>query len=138
MHRGILLALAAVFLSSSLALAQGGPPQLVGAWRGTAEVAHDKSAFTTSTVEFVIENQKGHLFTGTKKYLKEPKRAGTVETFSGVVLADGKTILFADSDWGYNYATLVAPDKLEIAYIHDGLGKRQSKMACYMLLTRTK
>lgn len=145
MHRcRVLLAMAVLTLCglcgpyASGASAQGALPQLVGTWRGPSEVVLEKSGFSSQEVEFVILKQQGHLFTGVKKYIKEPKRVKTEETFTGVLLDDGKTVYFSDSDAGYNFATLVAPDRLQIAYLHDGLGKKQAPMACYMVLTKQK
>lgn len=133
-----LLAVAVMSLCAATAFAQSGLPQLVGTWRGPCEVVLEKSGFTTQDVEFVILKQQGHLFTGVKKYIKEPKRIKTEEKFTGVVLDDGKSIYFSDSDAGYNFATLTAPDKLQIVYIHDGLGNKQAPMASYITLTKQK
>ncbi|WP_428563524.1 MAG: hypothetical protein ACP59X_00435 [Solidesulfovibrio sp. DCME] len=136
-----IMALAVLGISgwyAASALAQGALPQLVGTWRGTSEVLLEKKGFTNQEVEFVILKQQGHLFTGVKNYIKEPTRVKTKETFTGVILDDGKTVYFSDADAGYNFAVLTTPDTLQIAYLHDGLGKKQPAMACYMVLTRQK
>ncbi|WP_300160916.1 hypothetical protein [Solidesulfovibrio sp.] len=138
MKRYVIAVVAIMLLWASGAAAQNALPQLVGTWRGQSEVLLGTSNFSTQDVEFVILKQQGHLFTGVKRYVKEPERIKTEETFTGVILNDARMIAFSDSDTGYNFAIMTGPDRLEIAYVHDGLGKKQPSMACFLALTRQK
>src|SRR3954454_22862198 len=105
--------------------AQGSIPDLRGTWKGESETVvfgagdhphhgrgprEDATRFTSKTFTMTIDKQDGRRFTGTFSSERHS------ETLIGVVSRSG-TIFMVDDD-GYNVATLLAPNRLEICYLH--------------------
>lgn len=120
MQRFALAALLAALASSSAA-AQGAPPDLTGTWTGTSEsvvlpagnLHHPGKAKgpRMSEVPFTmtIEKQDGRRLYGTFSSAKHK------ETVIAVIGRNG-TIYMVDDD-GYSFATLLAPNRLELCYM---------------------
>lgn len=109
-------------LASVPALAQSGVPDLVGTWTGTSESVvlpggnthhPDKKAKgpRMSNVPFtmVIEKQDGRRFFGSFSSAKHK------EAVIAVIGRNG-TIYMVDDD-GYTFATLLAPNRMELCYM---------------------
>jgi len=108
-------------LASMPAAAQGAVPDLVGTWTGTSESivlpagnAHHPGKAKgprMSEVPFtmVVEKQDGRRFYGTFSSAKHK------ETVIAVIGRNG-TIYLVDDD-GYSFATLLAPNRLELCYM---------------------
>src|SRR3954468_17287112 len=105
--------------------AQSSIPDLRGTWKGESESvvfgagAHphhggapreDATLFTSKPFTMTIDKQDGRRFSGTFSSQRHS------ETLMGVVSRSG-TIFMVDDD-GYNVATLLAPNRLEICYLH--------------------
>jgi hypothetical protein len=105
--------------------AQDSIPDLRGTWKGQSESVvfgagahpHHRSGshegatrFTSQTFTMTIDQQDGRRFSGT--FASDRHR----ETLVGVVSRSG-TIFIVDDD-GYNLATLFAPNRLEMCYLH--------------------
>src|SRR4051812_15368527 len=105
--------------------AQGSFPDLRGTWKGESESvvfgagAHphhgsgpDEKAtrFTSKAFTMTIDKQDGRRFLGTFSSDR------STETIIGVISRSG-TIFMVDDD-GYDVATLLAPNRLEMCYLH--------------------
>ena len=83
--------------------------------------------FTSVPFTLVIDKQDGRRFSGTFSSAQHS------ETVIAVVSRAG-TIFMADDD-GYNFGTMLAPDRMEICYLHSSSAKR---IASCTELTRQK
>jgi hypothetical protein len=122
------LAAALAALASAPAAAQNAVPDLVGTWTGTSEsivlpggnTHHPGKAKgpRMSNVPFtmVIEKQDGRRFHGTFSSAKHK------ETVIAVIGRNG-TIYMVDDD-GYSFATLLAPNRMELCYMKQSPGGR--------------
>jgi hypothetical protein len=105
--------------------AQGSIPDLRGTWKGESESvvfgagAHphhgsapreDAIRFTSKPFTMTVDKQDGRRFSG----MFSSERS--TETVIGVVSRSG-TIFMVDDD-GYNVGTLLAPNRLEMCYLH--------------------
>jgi len=105
--------------------AQGSIPDLRGTWKGESESvvfgagAHphhgsgpreDATRFISKSFTMTIDKQDGRRFSGTFSSER------STETIIGVVSRSG-SIFMVDDD-GYDVATLLAPNRLEICYLH--------------------
>ena len=105
--------------------AQGSIPDLRGTWKGESESVvfgagnhphhgsgphESETRFTSQTFTMTIDKQDGRRFAGTVSSQR------STETVIGVVSRSG-TILMVDDD-GYDIVTLVAPNRLEMCYLH--------------------
>jgi hypothetical protein len=105
--------------------AQGSIPDLRGTWKGESESvvfgagAHPHhgsgphegaTRFTSRTFTMTIDQQDGRRFSGTFSSDRDK------ETIIGVLSRSG-TIFMVDDD-GYDVATLLAPNRLEMCYLH--------------------
>ena len=105
--------------------AQGAIPDLRGTWKGQSESVvfgagshpHHGSGPNEGTTRFssraftmTIDKQDGRRFAGTFSSER------STETVIGVVSRSG-TILMVDDD-GYDVGTLLAPNRLEMCYLH--------------------
>jgi len=104
---------------------QGSIPDLRGTWKGESESvvfgagAHphhgsgpreDATRFTSKPFTMTIDKQDGRRFSGTFSSER------STETVIGVVSRNG-TIFMVDDD-GYDVGTLLAPNRLELCYLH--------------------
>ena len=105
--------------------AQGPIPDLRGTWKGESESVvfgagnhphhgsgqrESETRFTSQTFTMTIDKQDGRRFAGTFSSQR------STETVIGVVSRSG-TILMVDDD-GYDVGTLLAPNRLEMCYLH--------------------
>jgi hypothetical protein len=105
--------------------AQGSIPDLRGTWKGESESVvfgagdhthhgsdprENATRFTSKTFTMTIDKQDGRRFSGTFSSERH------TETVIGVVSRSG-TIFMVDDD-GYDVATLLAPNRLEMCYLH--------------------
>jgi len=110
---------------------QGSIPDLRGTWKGESETVvfgagdhphhgsgprGDATRFTSRSFTMTIDKQDGRRFSGT--FLSQRH----TETIIGVI-SRGGTIFMVDDD-GYDVATLLAPNRLEICYLHLSAGSR--------------
>lgn len=109
------------FLALGICTAQ--VPNLVGNWAGFengyfASNGSYKLAENLS-VNLVIVEQKGRLFTGNLTY---PLENGTkiTEDFSGAIGLDNKTLYIAEFKEGYDLSTIISDNEIEQIYIQDG------------------
>ena len=132
-----LAALAA--LSAPAVAADTAMPELCGTWKGESHSIimgagpHHPNAktaeprFTAVPFTLVIDKQDGRRFFGT---FSSSKHSETVIA----VVSRGGTIFMADDD-GYNVGTMLAPDRMELCYLHSSKAKR---IASCTELTRQK
>jgi hypothetical protein len=109
-------------LAAAPVAAQSPIPDLRGTWKGNSETvvldmnSHHAGAtsseprFTSQPFTLTIDKQDGRRFTGT---FASPR---ATETVIGVVSRSG-AIFLVDDD-GHSTATLLAPNRLEICYVH--------------------
>jgi hypothetical protein len=104
--------------------AQGSIPDLRGTWKGESESvvfgagnhphhgSHQEGAtrFTSQPFTMTIDKQDGRRFSGVFS------SGRSTETIVGVISRSG-TILMVDDD-GYDAGTLLAPNRLEMCYLH--------------------
>ena len=106
-------------------LAQGAIPDLRGTWTGESESVvfgpgdhphhgsgprEDATRFTSQRFTMTIDKQDGRRFSGTFSSERH------TETVIGVVSRSGR--IFMVDDDGYDVATLLAPNRLEVCYLH--------------------
>src|SRR3954467_2278538 len=110
--------------------AQGSIPDLRGTWKGESESvvfgagAHphhgsgprdDATRFTSKPFTMTIDKQDGRRFSGTFSSER------STETVIGVVSRSGSIFMvdiFMVDDDGYDAGTLLAPNRLEMCYLH--------------------
>jgi hypothetical protein len=103
------------------AVAETAVPDLRGTWTGESQSIvlggtphHPKQAgeprLTSVPFKLVIDKQDGRRFSGTFSSARHS------ETVIAVISRSG-TIFMVDDD-GYDVATLLAPDRMEICYLH--------------------
>lgn len=125
------------------ARAQDTTPDLKGTWSGKGKSIvfghnphHPGSETVTSPPRvrdfeftFVVEGQDGQLAWGHSF----SSAAKTNEPFAWAISADNTSIVGADTD-GYYQLTVMAPDRIEMCYAHNGLSPSGSIVAtCYMM-----
>jgi hypothetical protein len=98
-------------------------PNLVGKWVGSENgyFASNGSYMLAEnlSVNLIIVEQKGRLFTGNLTY---PLENGTkfTEDFSGAIGLDNKTLYIAEIKEGYNLGTIISDNEIEQIYLQDG------------------
>jgi hypothetical protein len=124
---------------SAPAAADTAMPEMRGTWKGDSHSIvlgagpHHPGAktaeprFTAVPFTLVIDKQDGRRFFGT---FSSSKHSETVIA----VVSRGGTIFMADDD-GYNVGTMLAPDRMELCYLHSSKAKR---IASCTELTRQK
>jgi hypothetical protein len=136
------LALAfAVLFAMTAARAQDAIPDLKGTWSGKGKSIvfgnnphHPGSETMTSPPRvreyeftFVVDGQDGRLAWGHSF----SSVAQTNEPFAWAVSTDNTSVIGADTD-GYYQLTIMAPDRMEMCYAHNGLSPSKSIVAtCY-------
>lgn len=140
--RHFVLALALVGIVTA-ARAQDAIPDLKGAWSGKGKSIvfgnnpHHPGPQTHADAPRVRDIEATHVVEGQEGRLAWGRSSSTVadtkEPFTWAMSSDNKTIIGADVD-GYFRITLVAPDRMEKCYTHNGSGPTQSIVAaCYMM-----
>lgn len=136
---------AAILATAGLATAQT-VPDLKGTWSGQFRTViygnnpHHKGSQTIKdpprvreiVFNFEIEAQDGRLLWG--RSWSDPSRK---EPFAASVMADGKTIIGADTD-GSLTGSISSPDRLELCYAHSALGPTGSIVASCGSIARSK
>jgi len=123
-----LVALAVAPAAAQNALVQGAQtqslfPDLRGTWKGDSETilmgsgnshhpaaASQEPRLTSVPFTLTIERQEGRRFSGTFS------SARATEVFVGVISRTGT--LFVVDDDGYDFATLLGPNRMEMCYLH--------------------
>jgi hypothetical protein len=145
--RCLVLVLAALIGAATMARAQDAIPDIKGTWSGKGKVLvfgnnmHNPGAQTMSEpprlrdIEMtdVVEGQDGRLAWGrSSSAVMESK-----EPFAWAMSSDNKSIVGADLD-GYFRITLLAPDRMEKCYVHNGTGATKSIVATCYAMERVK
>jgi hypothetical protein len=141
--RRVALALVLLCAAAISARAQDAIPDLKGTWSGKgksivfgthahhpgSQTAADPPRVRDIEATHTVEGQDGRLAWGRSSSAV----ADTKEPFAWVIASDNKTIVGADMD-GYFRITLVAPDRMEKCYTHNGTSPTRSIVAtCYMM-----
>ena len=141
--KGIFIALAVVGAAATAASAQDAIPDLKGTWTGKgksvvygtnlyhpgSQTPGDPPRVRDIEATHVVEGQDGRLAWGRSSTTV----ANTQEPFAWAIASDNKSIIGSDMD-GYFHITLVAPDRMEKCYVHNGTSPTHSVVAtCYMM-----
>jgi len=132
----------AVVGAATAARAQDAIPDLRGTWSGKGKViifgghAHHPgvrpdSPPTVRDIEMtlLVEGQDGRLAWGRSS----SANADTKEPFAWAMSSDNKSIIGSDTDGSFRI-TLLAPDRMEKCYTHNGLSPSKSIVAgCYQM-----
>ena len=123
MSKTLAVFIVATLTATASALGQTAVPDLRGTWKGESETIilgagnahHGAGAEATSPrlssapFTLTIDKQEGRRFSGT---FSSPRESETVIA----VISQSGTIYMVDDD-GYNVATMLAPNRLEICYL---------------------
>jgi hypothetical protein len=114
--------------AATAAIAQDAIPDLKGTWSGKGKSlvfgsnphhpgsqAADAPPRVDIDVSYVVDGQEGRLAWGRSS----STTAKTDEPFAWAISADNKSIVGADRD-GYFRITLLAPDRMDKCYVHNG------------------
>jgi len=141
--RGIFVALALVGAAATAASAQDAIPDLKGTWTGKgkaivfgtnryhpgSQAATDPPRVSEIEATHIVEGQDGRVAWGRSSSTV----ANTQEPFAWTIASDNKSVVGSDLD-GYFHITLVAPDRMEKCYVHNGTSPTHSVVAtCYMM-----
>jgi hypothetical protein len=132
----------AVVAAATAARAQDAIPDLKGTWSGKGKViifgghTHHPgvsldSPPTVRDIEMtlLVEGQDGRLAWGRSS----SANADTKEPFAWAMSSDNKSIIGSDTDGSFRI-TLLAPDRMEKCYTHNGLSPSKSIVAgCYQM-----
>jgi hypothetical protein len=108
--------LAAFVLAATVASAQQ-PPELRGTWKGTSYL-NDPSGFREGKCAYVIDAQKGQLFSGYKLWF-DAKGVLQKELFSGLFGDDGN-LYFAERSDGYTFGQRTSKQTMSLYYLERG------------------
>jgi hypothetical protein len=109
-------------LAATAAAAQPAVPDLRGTWKGESEsivlgggnphhpAAQDEPQLRSVTFTLTIDKQDGRRFSGTFSSARSSEKIVAVISRNG-------TILLVD-DEGYTYGTMLAPNRMELCYLH--------------------
>jgi hypothetical protein len=102
-------------------------PNLTGNWTGSFKGYEKNAGYLdenkTGSLNIVISEQTGRLFTGTfteNSSLTQKNQGNWTEGFSGVIGLDNRTLYLAEYDKGYDIGTLLSNDAFELVYLEDG------------------
>ena len=111
--------LALIFLATGICTAK--VPDLIGKWTGSynGEVSGSAKLMENKSLNVTVAEQKDRLFAGNMSYTLE-NGTGIVEGFVGAVGLDNKTLYFAEVAGGYDMATIISNDEIELIHIQDG------------------
>lgn len=143
----LILALTLIASAAMAALAQDAIPDLKGVWTGKGKVivfgsgvhhpgsqsAADPPRVREIEATHTVEGQDGRVAWGRSSSAV----ADTKEPFAWAIASDNKTIVGADLD-GYFRITLVAPDRMEKCYVHNGVSPTRSVVATCYFMDRVK
>jgi hypothetical protein len=132
--------LLAIIGAATAARAQDAIPDLKGTWFGKGKVivfgghAHhpgvspdNPPAVRDIEMTLLVEGQDGRLAWGRSS----SANADTKEPFAWAISSDNKSIIGSDTDGSFRI-TLLAPDRIEKCYTHNGLSPSKSIVAgCY-------
>jgi len=91
-------------------------PNLVGTWEGSTVSHHkDRGHVQSAQYTFVIQEQKGRIFTGYKAW--NLLGVDTTEAFSGVISRDGKKFYTAEHDDGFGFGDIISGTQIEVIYL---------------------
>jgi hypothetical protein len=141
------LAVLLAMLGPTVAGAQEAIPDLAGAWTGKGkaivfgshphhpgtQTAGDPPRVREIEATHTVEGQDGRVAWGRSS----SKTADTKEPFAWAIASDNKTIVGADMD-GYFRITLLAPDRMEKCYVHNGTSPTKSVVAACYVMERAK
>jgi hypothetical protein len=141
--RCFVVALALLSAAATASRAQDAIPDLKGTWTGKGKSIvfgthhHHPGTQTAADLPRVREIEATHTVEGQDGRLAWGKSssavADTKEPFAWALASDNRTIVGADMD-GYFAITLVAPDRMEKCYVHNGVSPTRSIVAtCYMM-----
>ena len=130
----------AIIGAATAACAQDAIPDLKGTWFGKGKViifgghAHHPGvpqdsppAVRDIEMTLLVEGQNGRLAWGRSS----SANADTKEPFTWAISSDNKSIIGSDTDGSFRI-TLLAPDRMEKCYTHNGLSPSKSIVAgCY-------
>lgn len=145
--RRIIVVLALLGAATTSAFAQGAAPDLKGTWTGKGKVAvigsgdHHPGTQTPTDPARVRELETTHVVEGQDGRVAWGRSKSTVadkgEPFVWAIASDNKSIVGADLD-GYFRITLLARDRIEKCYVHNGLSPSRSAVASCVVMTRAK
>jgi hypothetical protein len=141
------LALAGALATAMPVSAQDAIPDLKGVWRGKgksivfgtnphhpgSQTAADPPRVRDIEAIYNVEGQDGRLAWGHSA----SSVADTKEPFAWAMASDNKSIIGADLD-GYFHITLLAPDRMEKCYVHNGVSPTHSAVATCHFMERVK
>jgi hypothetical protein len=133
--------------AATAARAQDAIPDLKGTWTGKGksivfganphhpgtQTAADAPRVREIEAIYTVEGQDGRLAWGRSASAV----ADTKEPFAWAMASDNKSIVGADMD-GYFRITLLAPDRMEKCYVHNGTSPTHSIVAACYLMDRVK
>ena len=122
---------------------QDGVPDLRGTWTGKGKSVvfgthpHHPGGQTTNDPPRVRDIEATHTVAGQDGRLawghSSSAAADTKEPFAWAIASDNRTIVGADMD-GYFHIVMVAADRMEKCYAHNGVSPSRSVVAtCYMM-----
>ena len=140
-------AIALLAATAATAAAQDAVPDLGGTWSGKGKsivsgsnphhpgVRTPADAPRVREIEatYTVEGQDGHLVWGRSA----STAADTKEPFAWAIANDNNTIFGADMD-GYFHIQLLAPDRMEKCYVHNGTSPTRSIVATCFVMDRVK
>ena len=147
--RRLVLALALLGVTAPIARAQDAVPDLKGTWTGKGKAVvwgvnahHPGSAPVTTTPPRVREIEATHLVEGQDGRVAWGRSWSTTapdskEPFAWAITSDNKSIVGSDMD-GYFRITLLAPDRMEKCYVHNGTSPSGSVVATCYVMSRVK
>ena len=142
-----IFALAVIAGSFTAAHAEEAIPDLRGTWSGKGQVIvfgsgdHHASKQTAAdpprvrdiAATHTVEGQQGRVAWGRSS----SAAADTKEPFAWAISSDNRSIVGADLD-GYFRITLLAPDRMEKCYVHNGTSPSRSVVATCYVMERAK
>jgi hypothetical protein len=143
----LVFVLALLSATATTAGAQDAIPDLKGTWSGKGksivlgnnphhpgtQTAADASRVRDIEATHTVEGQDGRVAWGRSS----SAAADTKEPFAWAISSDNKSIVGADMD-GYFRITLLAPDRMEKCYVHNGTGPTRSVVAACYVMDRVK
>jgi hypothetical protein len=133
--------------ATAAAIAQDAVPDLKGTWTGKGksivfgthphhpgtQTAADPPRVRDIEATHTMEGQDGRMAWGRSSSAV----ADTKEPFAWAISSDNKSIVGADMD-GYFRITLLAPDRMEKCYVHNGTSPTRSVVAACYVMERVK
>ncbi len=115
MRKALILALVVSFCAAAtLAWAGTATPNLVGVWTCKTTLPRQTKGFLTGPLEWVVDEQKGHVFHGTLDY---PAADGIADSFhslpfSGVIAPDDRNIYAIYEGDQMSFGDIISKDRL--------------------------